>query len=326
MYKSEFDNLLKQNKAFKAYMFFGESTFLIDYYTNLVSSKLAPKDEINKLYFEEYDTKKALDILLQSSLFSDSNILVIKTQKTIPKKECQELISAVNTNPASTVLIACIGDTDFREMAKNFDAKQNGVNVRFYNPFPNEALNILKQRADELDIKYEHANVLYHLLNMHKNSLELAFNDLEKLALLNEPLTVKVIDNNCFGFGSINLDEFIVKLLLSKDISSELTYLIDEGINDVYLVNQITSFVSQLFMFNSFITINGYINSSEILGYKLPKNIEDERANLAIKFKNEDYLKMLNYLFDLELKLKSTSGIDNTNFLETGLRNFSTIF
>lgn len=79
-------------------------------------------------------------------------------------------------------------------------------------------------------------------------------------------------------------------------------------------------------MFNSFIKINGYINSADILGYKLPKNIEDERAKLAIKFQNEDYLKMLEFMFEIEMGLKKSSTYDNNSFLQTSLRNFSTFF
>lgn len=326
MYKAEFDTLLKQNKTFNAYMFFGESTFLIDFYTKMIAQGFAQAEDIQKLYFEDFNLNKAKDILLQSSLFCDSNVLVIKTEKALNKKESSEIIEAVNTNSVSKVIIACLGDTDFREMAKNFDIKQNAVNVRFYNPYPQEALKILQNRADELHLRYENANVLMHLLNMHKNSLELAYNDLEKLSLLDESISQKTIDNNCFGFGKINIDDFIVKLLNFKDISNDINYLLEEGANEVYLINQITSFVWQLYMFNSFIKINGYINSSDILGYKLPKNIEDERAKLAIKFQPEDYLKILNYLFEIELKLKSSSNIDNNSFLQTSLRNFSTIF
>jgi DNA polymerase-3 subunit delta len=326
MYKAEFDTLLKQNKTFNAYMFFGESTFLVDFYTKMIAQSFAQTEDIQKLYFEDFNLNKAKDILLQSSLFCDSNVLVIKTEKALTKKESGEIIEAVNTNSASKVIIACLGDTDFREMAKNFDIKQNAVNVRFYNPYPQEALKILQTRADELRLRYENTNVLMHLLNMHKNSLELAYNDLEKLSLLDESISQKTVDNNCFGFGKINIDDFIVKLLNSKDISNDINYLLEEGANEVYLINQITSFVWQLYMFNSFIKINGYINSSDILGYKLPKNIEDERAKLAIKFQPEDYLNILNYLFEIELKLKSSSNIDNNSFLQTALRNFSTIF
>ncbi|MDY0328032.1 MAG: DNA polymerase III subunit delta [Arcobacteraceae bacterium] len=327
MYKAEFDNLLKQNKTFKSYIFFGESSFLVDYYTKIVSKSFTPQvEEIQKLYFEEYNFKKAKDILLQSSLFCDSNTLVLKIEKPIPKKECLELIEAANTNSSSTLIVACFGDADFRDMAKNFDTKTNGVNIRFFNPFASEAIKILQTRASELNLLVENPTVLHHLLNMHRNNIELAYNDLEKLSILDTSISTKIVDNHCFGFGNVNLDDFIVNLLQQKDISNDLTYLLDEGINEVFIINQITSFVWQLFMFNSFIKINGYINSSEILGYKLPKNIEDERAKLAIKFQNENYLNMFSYLFDVELKLKSSTNICNNSFLQTSLRNFSNFF
>lgn len=326
MYKAEFDTLLKQNKTFSSYMFYGESTFLVDLYTKQIALKFAPLEDIQKLYFEEFNVNKAKDILLQSSLFCDTNILVLKLDKPLTKKESLELIDAVNTNSASRLIIGCIGDSDFKDMAKNFDIKNYSANVRFYNPYPNEALKILQHRADEISLAYDNPNVFMHLLNMHKNSLELAFNDLEKLSLTNEPVSVKTIDNLCFGFGKVNLDELYIKILTSKDISSDLNYLLDEGVNEIYFITQFTSFIWQLYMFNSFIKINGYINSADILGYKLPKNIEDERAKLAIKFKTQEYQKMFNYLLDIELKLKSSSHIDNNSFLQTSLRNFSTIF
>ena len=40
-----------------------------------------------KLYFEDYDFKYVRDKLLQSSLFSSNNIVLIKIDKKLPKKE-----------------------------------------------------------------------------------------------------------------------------------------------------------------------------------------------------------------------------------------------
>ena len=120
MYKNEFDNHLRQNKKFNAYMFYGQSTFLVEHYTSIVANSLGSKDEIEKLYFDEYDFKYAKDKLLQSSLFSSNNILLIKCEKKIPKKELDILISACNTNQDSTVIFSCIADTDFRTMEKSF--------------------------------------------------------------------------------------------------------------------------------------------------------------------------------------------------------------
>ena len=57
MYKNEFDNYLKQNKKFKAYMFYGQSIFLVEQYALVIAQSLGNDDEIEKLYFEEYDFK-----------------------------------------------------------------------------------------------------------------------------------------------------------------------------------------------------------------------------------------------------------------------------
>ena len=54
MYKNEFDNYIKQNKKFKAYMFYGQSTFLIEQYSLAIAQSLGQSDEIEKLYFEAY--------------------------------------------------------------------------------------------------------------------------------------------------------------------------------------------------------------------------------------------------------------------------------
>ena len=44
---------------------------------------------------------------------------------SINKKEIDQLISICNTNPDSKVIFACIGDTDFRTMAKSFTKKES---------------------------------------------------------------------------------------------------------------------------------------------------------------------------------------------------------
>lgn len=86
MYKSEFDKYLKADKRFSSYMFYGQSTFLVEQYSYLVSKIIAKDEDVEKLYFEEYNFKYAKDRLLQSSLFSSNNVVLIKIDKKIPKK------------------------------------------------------------------------------------------------------------------------------------------------------------------------------------------------------------------------------------------------
>ena len=61
--------------------------FLIEQYALVIAQSLGNSDEIEKLYFDDYDFKYVKDKLLQSSLFSSNNIVLIKTDKKIPKKK-----------------------------------------------------------------------------------------------------------------------------------------------------------------------------------------------------------------------------------------------
>jgi DNA polymerase III subunit delta len=325
MYKNEFDNYLKQNKKFKAYLFYGQSIFLIEQYALVIAQSLGNNDEIEKLYFEDYDFKYVKDKLLQSSLFSSNNIVLIKIDKKLPKKELDSLIEACNTNPDSTLIIAALGDSDFKTMESSFSLKTNSVAVRFFSPTDTEAIKFLEYEAKMLNMKIE-PSALNHLYFMHKNDLALCVNDMKKLAIFDELVTTHLVDAHCFGIGTVNFEDFLHDLLNGKDISSDLSLLLDEGMNEIYLLNQITSFVQQLFMISSYARTLGQPNPKEILGFIPPKNIWEKKSKLAINKKPEVFQEILEYLLDIELDFK-TSKIDNQNlYLQASLRKFTVLF
>jgi DNA polymerase III subunit delta len=325
MYKNEFDNYLKQNKKFKAYMFYGQSIFLIEQYALAIAQSLGQSDEVEKLYFDDYDFKYAKDKLLQSSLFSSNNILLIKVEKKIPKKELDALIEACNTNPDSTLILACLGDTDFKTMENSFSLKTNSAAVRFFQPTDTEAIKFLEYEAKLLQIKYE-LSALNHLYFMHKNDLALCVNDLKKLAILDQLVTTNLIDSNCFGIGVVNFEDFLHDLLSGKDISADLSLILEEGMNEIYLLNQVTSFVQQLFMISSYARTLGQPNPKEILGFIPPKNVWEKKSKLAINIKPEVFQEILEYLLNIELDFK-TSKIDNQSlYLQASLRKFTVLF
>ena len=325
MYKNEFDNCLKQGKRFKAYMFYGQSIFLIEQYSLAIAQSLGQSDEVEKLYFDDYDFKYAKDKLLQSSLFSSNNILLVKVEKKIPKKEVDSLIEACNLNPDSTLIFACLGDTDFKTMESSFSLKTNSAAVRFFQPTDIEAIKFIEYEAKQLGIQYE-ISALNHLYFMHKNDLALCVNDLKKLAILDEIITVNLIDNNCFGIGIVNFEDFLHDLLSGKDISSDLSLLLEEGMNEIFLLNQVTSFVQQLFMISSYARTIGQPNPKEILGFIPPKNIWEKKSKLAINKKPEVFQEILEYLLNMELDFK-TSKIDNQSlYLQASLRKFTVLF
>lgn len=325
MYRNEFDNYLRQNRKFNAYMFYGQSTYLIEYYASKVASLHGSTDDIEKLYFDDYDFKYAKDKLLQSSLFSSSNIILIKIEKKLPKKEVEELIESCNTNLDSTVIFACLGDSDFKTMGNYFSEKTNSVSVRMYAPSNPEAIRLIENEAKKLNINYE-VSALNHLYFMHKNDLSLCVNDLNKLAILEDKITSDIVNIHCFGIGNVSFEEFLHNLLLGNDISSDLEALLEEGMNEIYLLNQVTSFVQQLFMISSYARTIGAPNPKEILGYNPPSHIWNKKSKLAINIKPQTFKDMLEYLLNIELELK-TSKINNHNiYLQACLRKFSVLF
>jgi len=324
MYKNEFDNLLNQNIKFNAYMFFGQSNYLVEHYTELVTSSLGSPDEIEKLYFDDFDFKYAKNKLLQSSLFAANNILVIKLDKKLNKKECTDLIEACNTNPDSKVIFSCMGDGDFKTMGGYFTKKLNAVSVRMFSPFPNEAVKMIEDQAKQLNMNCE-LSALNHLYFMHRQDLSLCMNDLKKLSILDEKISANTVNKHCFGIGAVNFEDFLHNLLSCMDISEELELLLEEGMNEIYLLNQITSFVQQLFMISSYARVYGSANAKDILGFVPPKNVWEKKSRLAISIKPEKFLEILEYLLSLELELKSSKISDSNIYIQASLRKLSVV-
>lgn len=325
MYKEEFDKHLKNNKKFNAYMFYGQATFLTELYSDIVAKIMANGDDIERVYFDEYDFKYVKNRLLQSSLFSTNNVVLIKIDKKIPKKELDVLVESCSINKDSTLILSCMGDSEFKSMESSFSPKLNACSVRFFALSNGEALNYLKNEANRLKLNYEDS-ALSHLYFMHRQDLSLSANDLNKLAVLDEKITIKTIDLHCFGVGSVNFDDFLHKLLTFKDISDDLTLMLEEGMNEVFILNQITSFIQQLFMISSHARIYAEVKPVEILGYVPPKHIWEAKSRLAINFKPKDFLSMLDYILQTELYIKS-SKIDDINlFLQANLRKFTVLF
>lgn len=322
MYKNQFDNEFSSNIMHNAYMFYGQCDYLVDSYSNKIVLKLANKEDIRKIYFDEYNYKECDNFLSQSSLFSDTNVLMIKTAKKIQKKEIDELISLCNTNPDSYLILSCTGETDFKTMAKSFSKKTNSCEVRFFNPTDQEALHVLNNVIKEKNVQCGFGELQY-LYNMHQKDLSLAVNDIDKLSILQEPITANIINAQCFGMGAISLDDFLNKLFTGQGINKDLYMLLEEGMNEINLINQSISYLQQLFNINTYLKLNGQLNIIEIWGYKLPTNIANTRASIAMKFTNDDFIRMFNFFSTLELDLKTRKGLDINSYTQASFRNFS---
>jgi len=303
MYKNEFDNHIRNKTVSNSFVFFGESGFLIDMYTKMLTN--LESANILNYYHDEYNFNSAKTHLSQGSLFGDKSVLIIKSEKKIPKKELDTLLELAHKNSDNLFVYAYYG-SDYKSYnnMKSFK-KTNTMDVRFFHPKEYEAQNILLQIAQEKNVRID-KYTLSHLLKVHNGDIALAANEIEKFRVFDREINIKDIDTLVYGLGEINLDDFIKKILEKKDFKKDLKNILEHGEDEVRVLTTLTSYLTQLYMFNIYIRVNGAPNALEILGYPAPKFVVEQKASLAIKIKPQTYYKLHELLLENELKIKSS--------------------
>jgi DNA polymerase-3 subunit delta len=157
-------------------------------------------------------------------------------------------------------------------------------------------------------------------LQIHNSDIALACNEIEKFRVYERAITTKDIDNLVFGLAEVNLDDFVKKILGKKDFQEDLRNILEHGEDEIRVITAITAYITQLYMFNIYIRINGAPNALEILGYPAPKFVVDEKAALSLKFKPNVYYKLHELLLESELKMKSSHVDKSAILLSTLLR------
>ncbi len=315
MYKNEFDKHIQNTTLANSFVFFGESSFLIDRYTKTVTN--IEDASVLTFYYDEYDFSVAKAHLSQASLFGDRNVLIIKSEKKIPKKELDTLIDFCEKNKDNIFVYAYYG-SDHKTYTKAF-AKKSTMSVRFFHPKEFEAQNIVALVAQEKNVTID-KYAISHLLNIHNSDVALACNEIEKFTVYDKEVSTKDIDNLVFGLAETNIDELIKKLLLKKDFKDDLNNLLEHGEDEIRIITALTSYLTQLYMFNIYIRVNGAPNAMEILGYPAPKFVVDEKATLSIKIKPSTYYKLHELLLSNELKMKSANVDKGAILLSTLIR------
>jgi DNA polymerase-3 subunit delta len=320
MYKKELDNLIAANKLPKSIMLYGECEYLTTLYTKKISLIFGKKEDILAFYFDEYDFKSAKNFLSQSSLFGGKNILLIKSEKAVPKKELNTLVQICNKNQNSFFIYHFFGEAaKAKELANAFSKKKSADFVRFFKPNLTESISLLSLRAKELGIQIS-PHALRHLFQIQNEELSLCISELEKFSSIDKKIEIKDIDELVYGLGNISMDDFITNFLNKKDIAKNLKQILQSTENgEIKIVNALENYMMQLFMFHSYIKIHGTFNAKDILGYNLPINLAEQRARLCIKYNTKTYMQIFSHLAKTELDLKKSSYIDKNSYLISAL-------
>lgn len=295
MNKQDLD-LYLQKSAPQATLLYGEGEFWIGYYSKKIASMITTPENIMSFYYEEYNYAQVYDLLSQSSLFGDNTLVVLKLDKKISKKELGNFLEALKKNPNNSLIIEfykrdsrSAGDygRDYREMASGF--KGGGVvEVRFFEPRVSEGQKILEQRAQEMGIKI-HPRVLSYLLEMQNWDLSIALKELEKFILFDKEIEIEDVLNLCSALGSFEVEDLIQALLRKKDVMGIYARLEEEGVDDMSILNAISTHFYRLFLIFSYMRAYGKIELKDILGYFPPTHIANSLKQEAVAIREEQY-------------------------------------
>ncbi|PAF54367.1 hypothetical protein BKH42_00155 [Helicobacter sp. 13S00482-2] len=316
MYRKDLDTLLKKSSP-KATLLYGESNFLISYYSAKIAKKITDKSNKTTFYYSDYDFRSVMDILGQSSLFSDESLVVLKLDKKLPKKEIDSFLNAISMNANNSLIIEFYRSDsktsaeyaqDFRTFASAFKG-EGVIDVRFFDPNFYDCIALLRERANELNLDIED-RLLGVILNLQNNDLSIAYNELEKFTIFDKPITIEDIHKLSYGLGSVGIDELYNAIFDKKDALSLLWKIQEEGLDDIEILREMERYFYQLFLFFAYIKSNGSPNAKDILGFAPPQAIVDKLASRAIRIKEEGYQK----IFELFRKWRNVSMRGQKNF------------
>ncbi len=303
MYQREFDQRLKYALP-KAVLLYGENDYLIDDYIDTYIKQTDAKESMLSLYHDEWNFEQAKGFLSQTSLFGGTNLMVVKSDKKIPKKELDSLIALANKSTDNYFIFGYAGlAKDAKSMQSAFTDKKGGIWVRFFEPNIRDGIAILQQKAQAIRLDIDHY-ALQHLMLVLNNNLALCVNELDKLAILGTKITGKDIDRLVYSTAPLATEQLLIDLFNKKPITATITKLLEIGEDEASLLRSTQYFVNQIFLFHAYIKINGHVDSAAILGYKLPKQIEEQKAQLALRVKSASLLKIYEHLLESELRIK----------------------
>ena len=316
MYQREFENLLRTTPP-RAMLFFGENEYQVSNYLQHYINITNASDSMLSLYYDEYSFNQAKGYLSQSSLFGGINLLIIKREKKIPKKELDVLVELVGKNSENFLLFYYTGTTsNAKSLQSSFTPKKGANWLRLFEPNVRESIEMLQKKSQKIGLDIDHF-ALQHLMLILNNNITLCANELNKLAILEGKVTAKDIDRLVYATAPLATEQLLIELFQKKPITQILSKLLEIGEDEFSILRSTQFFVNQIFLFHTYMKLHGHIDSKAILGYKLPKPIEDQKANLALRVKSPALLKIFEYLLEIELEMKKAS-LNNRELLLLG--------
>jgi len=127
------------------------------------------------------------------------------------------------------------------------------------------------------------------------------------------------IDEHVFSLAPMAMDEFLLTLFSRRPLTEVLAKMQQLGEDEYAILRSLQYFVSQLFLFHAYIKLHGAPDSAAILGYRLPKQLEQQRSQLAVKIPLPLFGKILDTLAEGELAMKRPAASTQKETLLLGI-------
>ena len=293
MNKREFDSL----KTLPHFLLFYGDNFYLQVYQDKIEEKFK-NENVLKLYFDEFDFNIAKAHLLESSLFGGQNILIIKTDKL---KDIEKL---KNYTKSSYCFIFYTGNKKINLKKQEF--------VRFFTPSFKEIMEHINELATK-----ENVTISQEAKNFLAKSIEAQFlkEEIKKLAVYKNEISVNDVKELVFLYKEESFEELFIKILNNEEFFENIKSMI-ETVDYKRIIPAFINYITNLYLIHLYIKKTGNSKLKPLLGYQLPFDIETNRVKLAMKFKEADFKKMLDYLLNKELLMRSSDKEKEAIFWE----------
>ncbi|MCF6206640.1 MAG: DNA polymerase III subunit delta, partial [Sulfurovum sp.] len=262
------------------------------------------KEETLALYFDEWDFEQAKSYLSQTSLFGGTNLLIVKHDKKIPKKELDQLVELANKSSDNYFIYGYAGTAaNAKALQSSFTDKKGGVWVRFFEPNIRDGIPMLQQKASAIELDIDHY-ALQHLMRLLNNNLALCMNELDKLAILGTRISSKDIDRLVYSTAPLAIEKLLIEIFNKKPITDTITKLLELGEDESSILRATQYFVNEIFLINAYIKVHGQPDFKEIFGFLPPKFVQDQKQQLALRVKSVSLLKIYEHLLESEIAMK----------------------
>jgi len=294
MYKKDFDNLEKLPN----YLLFYGNNFYLKEYENKILDKFKNANVL-KMYFDEFDYELAKTHLSENSLFGDVNVLIIKHNKIPPNID-----KLIKYTKNSYLFFFYYGNKKTEVFGKNF--------VRFFEPNLKEKIEYIESLAKTFNISFTKEAKIFLATSIEEAFLQ---KEIEKLSLYAKELSLSDVKELVFLYKEESFEELIVSILKGEDFFEKLN-LVLERVDFKRIIPAVIRYVRELYEYNLYFKKTGSSSLKGLLGYQLPFDIERQRIELCLKFKEKDYFELLKNLLEFELKMRNSEKNKEAIFWE----------